>query len=75
MSKPPAKKSAPAKSKPAPAPVAMPDEMKWQAKDALHTLKRAHEIKNDPKLMHHVREHAKSERAAITKVIGRGGKS
>jgi hypothetical protein len=43
----------------------------WQAQDALHTLKRAHEIKNDPKLMHHVREHAKKDRAALTKVIGR----
>jgi hypothetical protein len=46
----------------------------WEAQDALHTLKRAHQIKNDPKLMHHVREHAKQERAAITKVIGRGKK-
>jgi hypothetical protein len=43
----------------------------WQAHDALHTLKRAHEIKNDPNLMHHVREHARKDRAALTKVIGR----
>lgn len=47
----------------------------WQAKDALHILKRAHEIKSDPSLMHHVREHAKKDRAALTKVIGRGGKT
>ncbi len=53
---------------------AMPEEMRYKAQDALHTLKRAHEIKNDPKLMHHVREHAKHEKAALSKVIGRGGK-
>ncbi len=70
MPKPPAKAS---KSKSAPVAATSPD-MKWEARDALHTLKRAHEIKSDPKLMHHVREHAKTERAAITKVIGRGGK-
>jgi hypothetical protein len=55
-------------------PVAVAPDTKWQAQDALHTLKRAHEIKNDPKLMHHVREHAKHEKAALAKVIGRGGK-
>jgi len=71
MSKPPTKKSALAKAKTMPMPAAMPDDMKWKAQDALHTLKRAHEIKSDPKLMHHVREHAKVERSAINKVIGR----
>ena len=51
---------------------AVPEDMKWKAQEALHTLKRAHEIKADPKLMKHVREHAKHEKAAISKVIGRG---
>lgn len=78
MKKPMMKKSAPAK-KPAAkvkaaVAVAVPEDMKWKAQDALNTLKRAHEIKNDPKMMEHVRNHAQQERAAITKVIGRGGK-
>lgn len=62
----------PAKATTMPAPAA--SETNWEARDALHTLKRAHEIKQDPKLMHHVREHAKTERAALSKVIGRGKK-
>lgn len=81
MSKPPTKKAAPAKAKAKAkaavavgAPIATPDDMKWKARHALQTLKEAHEIKNDPKLMDHVRAHAQNERAAISKVIGRGGK-
>lgn len=47
------------------------DEMKYKAQDALHTLKRAHEIKNDPALMHHVKKHAAAERDALGKIIRR----
>jgi hypothetical protein len=47
------------------------DEMKYKAQDALHTLKRAHEIKNDPQLMSHVHKHAQSEKEALGKIIGR----
>lgn len=50
-------------------------ETNWEAREALHTLKRAHEIKQDPKLMGHVRAHAHSERKALSHVIGRGGKT
>jgi len=49
----------------------MHDDMKYKAQDALHTLKRAHEIKNDPHLMAHVHKHAQSEREALGKIIGR----
>jgi len=73
MTKPPAK-AKPRRAAPAPALSTSEPDIKWQAQDALHTLKRAHEIKNDPKLMHHVREHAKVEKAALSKVIGRGQK-
>jgi hypothetical protein len=55
-------------------PAAMPardDEMKWKAQDALGTLKRAHEIKQDPHLMAHVHKHAKVEKEALGKIIGR----
>ena len=51
------------------------DDMKWKAQDALGTLKRAHEIKNDPHLMHHVHKHAQSEKEALGKIIGRKKKA
>lgn len=55
---------------------AMPeDEMKWKAQDALGTLKRAHEIKNDPHLMSHVHKHAQVEKEALGKIIGRKKKA
>lgn len=47
------------------------DEMKYRAQDALGTLKRAHEIKNDPHLMKHVHAHAQIEKEALGKIIGR----
>lgn len=47
------------------------DDMKYRAQDALHTLKRAHEIKSDAALMHHVKQHAKQERNTLAKVIRR----
>lgn len=49
----------------------MHDDMKWKAQDALHTLKRAHEIKQDTALMEHVRHHAKSERNALASIARR----
>lgn len=78
--KPPMKKATPATRKrevpnktPAPAPMpgdAHPtDEMKYRAQDALHTLKRAHEIQQDPNLMAHVRKHAAQEHAVLKKVM------
>jgi hypothetical protein len=60
-------------------PAAMPapshEEMKYKAQDALHTLKRAHEIKNDPHLMAHVHKHAQTEKEALGKIIGRRKKA
>ena len=56
-------------------PAPAPDEMKWKAQDALSTLKRAHEIKNDPHLMSHVHKHAQSEKEALGKIIGRKKKA
>lgn len=49
----------------------MHDEMKYKAQDALHTLKRAEEIKNDPALMAHVKKHAVEQRNHLNKVIRR----
>jgi hypothetical protein len=51
------------------------DEMKWKARDAVDTLKRAHEIKNDPHLMSHVHKHAQAEKEALGKIIGRKKKA
>lgn len=51
------------------------DEMKYRAQDALGTLKRAHEIKNDPHLMAHVHKHAQVEKEALGKIIGRKKKA
>ena len=51
------------------------EEMKYKAQEALHTLKRAHEIKSDPHLMAHVHKHAQTEKEALGKIIGRKKKS
>ena len=62
------KREAPAKKPtPAPTPGMNHDEMKFRAQDALHTLKRAHEIQQDPGLMAHVQKHAASERDMLKK--------
>lgn len=47
------------------------DDGDWKARDALSTLKRAEEIKQDPKLMAAVKKHAAVEREALSKVIRR----
>ena len=47
------------------------DEMKWKAQEALHTLRRAEEIKKDPELMSHVHHHARGERDHLNKIIRR----
>lgn len=58
----------PAKPSP-PAPAARgSEEMKFRAQDALHTLKRAHEIQQDPHLMAHVQTHAQRERDILKKI-------
>ena len=46
--------------------------MKYRAQDALHTLKRAHEIQRDPALMKHVQAHAAMEREALKKIARKG---
>lgn len=67
----PAKKGkAKAPSAPAAAPM-VHEDMKYRAQDALHTLKRAEEIKNDPALMVHVKKHAVEQREHLNKVIRR----
>lgn len=75
MKKAAAKMASPAASKPGTAisssEPSMHDDMKWKAQDALHTLKRAHEIKQDTALMEHVRHHAKSERNALASIARR----
>lgn len=81
--KPPMKKAGPPTKKreaPKKTPMAMPmtgmnhmaDEMKYKAQDALHTLKRAHEIQQDPALMKHVQTHAANERDALKKFARKG---
>ena len=47
------------------------EDMKWKAQDALHTLRRAEEIKSDKTLMHHVKHHAANERQHLNKIIRR----
>lgn len=47
---------------------AVAEDMHWKAKDALGTLKRAHEIQQDPHLMSHVKQHAAMERDALKKI-------
>lgn len=60
-----AKRKAPGKPVPVPA---MHDEMRYRAEDALHTLKRAHEIQQDSKLMAHVKQHAANQREILKKI-------
>lgn len=69
----PTKKTIPKKGGTTSAPIAMPagEDMKWKAQDALHTLRRAHEIQSDPKLMEHVQHHARGEREHLNKIIRR----
>lgn len=62
----------PTKAKSVGAAVPMPmEDPDWRARDALSTLKRAEEIKQDPKLMEAVKKHAAVEREALSKVIRR----
>jgi hypothetical protein len=64
-------RKAPAKT-PAPAPhPGIAEDMKYKAQDALHTLRRAEEIKADPQLMAHVKNHAKEQRDHLNRVIRR----
>lgn len=49
-------------------PMASAEDMKWRAKDALHTLTRAEEIRRDKPLMAHVKKHARDEMKAMSKV-------
>ena len=57
-------------------PVAMPatapsrdmDDIKYRAKDALQTIKRAEEYKSDKDLMKHVKQCAKQERKTLDKI-------
>lgn len=49
-------------------PAAIRPHEDWVAKDAMHTLMRAEEIKRDPKLMHKVRLHAAQHRDALGKI-------
>jgi len=70
----PAKKAAPKKASALtaqPMPAHDPDMMKYRARDAIDTLKRAEEIKGDPHLMAHVKKHAIEQRNHLTKVIRR----
>lgn len=43
----------------------------WEARDAMHTLRRAEEIKSDPKLHAAAKAHAKTEAHALRKIAGR----
>lgn len=45
-------------------------DRKWEARDALHTLKRAEEIQRDKGLMRAVKQCAKDEMKALAKVAG-----
>lgn len=44
------------------------DDMKYRAKDALQTIKRAEEHKADKELMKHVKQCAKQERKTLDKI-------
>ena len=44
------------------------EDMQYRAHEALHTLKRAHEIQQDPQLMGHVKQHAANEREILKKI-------
>jgi hypothetical protein len=65
----PAKKSSPKKtnSVKTSSPMLMSDR-KWEAQDALRTLKRAQEIQANTKLMSLVKQEAKSQMATIAKI-------
>jgi hypothetical protein len=62
-----AKRKSPSKVAETASPV-MHEDMKYRAQDALHTLKRAHEIQQDPQLMGHVKKHAANEREILKKI-------
>lgn len=63
-----AKGKAPSK----PSAITMPrTEQDYRVHDAVHTLKRAAEIKADPKLHSAAKEHAKHEANMLRKVAGR----
>lgn len=49
----------------------MGDEMHHRARGAMHTLKEAHMIRQDPELMEHVKRHAMEEKNALSKIIRR----
>lgn len=57
-----------------------PGERQYQVEDALRTIKRAEQIKSDPKMMREVKNLAKQEQKAISKIVsskptsGRGRK-
>lgn len=57
---------------PMPVGISRSDEMNYRAKDALHTLKRAQEIQQDPALMAQVQKHAESERDLLKKIARKG---
>jgi hypothetical protein len=45
---------------------------KWEVRDAVEVLKRAEQIKSDPKMMQQVRSHAAAESQALGKIARRG---
>ena len=51
-----------------PSMAAMPDEQRYKAQDAMHTLQRAEEIKQDPALIKLVHTHAMHQKQAIGRV-------
>jgi hypothetical protein len=61
-------KAAPSNKLMGAAPVASADDMKWRARDALSTLKRAEEIQRDKGLMRAVKTCAREEMKALAKV-------
>jgi 3-oxoacyl-ACP reductase-like protein len=73
--KPPMMKKAAAKTNKMAAapPMATPmhDDMKYRAEDALRTLTRAHEIKQDAALMEHVKRHAAKQKDMLSTVMRR----
>jgi hypothetical protein len=55
------------KSKPTAMPAVSAEEMKYKARDALHTITRAEEHKRDRELMKHVKHLAKTQVKAVCK--------
>jgi hypothetical protein len=49
------------------------EERKWKAEDALRTLRRAEEIRNDPALMRAAQRMAKDEQAALARIADTKG--